>query len=106
VDTFWHLIGAAEQFVGAAKPDELAIEAEVQFEQATIEGEQEVFAVARGIKDVASAGKLCDLHRRLRFCCDGMKDVDATDTASTNKGTQAARYGFDFGKFGHGCSVA
>jgi hypothetical protein len=35
-----------------------------------------------------------------------MKDVDATDTASTNKGTQAARYGFDFGKFGHGCSVA
>jgi len=63
MDTIRQIISAAEKFVGAAKPDELAIEAEVQFEQASIELEQEVFAVARGIEDAVSAGELCDLRR-------------------------------------------
>ena len=106
VDTILRLIGAAEKFVDAAKPDELAIEAEVQFEQAAIEGEEEIFAVAGGIEDAAAAGKFSDFGRRLWLGDDGMKDVDTPDVASANERAQASRHGFDFGKFGHVSSVA
>jgi len=106
VDAIQRLICAAKEFVDAAKPDELAIEAEVQFEQAAIEGEEEVFAVAGGIQDATTAGKFSDFGGRLWLGGDGMKDVDATDAATANERAQASRYRFDFGKFRHVNSVA
>jgi hypothetical protein len=104
VDAIRRSIGTAKKLVGGAKPNELAIEAEVQFEQAAIEREQEVFPVARGIEDAAATDELRDFRWRLRFGGDGMKDVDTTDAASANERAQAAGYGFDFGKFGHVCA--
>jgi hypothetical protein len=106
VDAIRRLIGTAKKLVGGAKPYELAIEAEVQFEQAAIERKQQVFAVARGIEDVAATDEVRDFRGRLGFGDDGMKDVDTTDAASANERAKASRYSFDFRKFGHVSSVA
>jgi hypothetical protein len=38
---------------------------------------------------------------RLRLGGDGMKDVHAANAAGTDEWAQAARYGFNFRKFGH-----
>ena len=101
MDAIRLLIGAAEKFVSGTKPDELAIEAEVQFEPAAIKREQKVFAVAGGIEDAAAAGELRELRWRLRFRGNGMKNMDAADATFANERAQTARYSFDFRKFRH-----
>ena len=60
--------------------------------------------MARGIEDAASLGEVREACGRLRLGGDGMKDVHATNAAALDERAQAARYGFDFGKFGHACS--
>ena len=40
------LIGAAKKFAGASKPDQMAIEAEMHLDQAAVEQEQEILALA------------------------------------------------------------
>ena len=53
------------------------------------------------IEDAAPLGELREMRGRLRLGGDGVDDVHAANTAATDERAQAARYGFDFGKFGH-----
>jgi hypothetical protein len=76
----------------------------MHFDQAAIEWQKQIFTIARSIEDAASAGEFREARGGLRLGGDGMKDVHATNAAVTDEWAQAARYGFDFGKFGHLCS--
>jgi len=57
--------------------------------------------MARSIEDAASTGEFRKARGGLRLGGDGVKDVHAMNAASADQRAQAARYGFDFGKFGH-----
>lgn len=76
----------------------------MHFDQAAVEWQEKIFTMARSIEDPASLGKLREARGGLRLGGDGMKDVHATNAAVTDEWAQAARYGFDFGKFRHLCS--
>jgi hypothetical protein len=79
VDAIFGLVGPLKKFLCIRKPDKLAIEAEVQGEQAAIQNKENVFASAIHTLNVAARGELSHTCCGLRFHGDGMQDVDAAD---------------------------
>src|SRR5437660_11351467 len=67
--------------------------------------EKQVFAFAIDDENALSLSMTRDMRSGLRFCGNGMKDVNATDSSTLDEGTKRAGNGFHFRKFGHGCSM-
>ena len=90
-----------KQLSGGTEPQEPAIEAEVDDEDAAVQFEQQVFAKP---SDGANGLFLCrssNIRGRLRLRCDGVEDVDAPNFAPAHERANSLCYGFDFWKFGH-----
>jgi hypothetical protein len=79
VNAIFGLVGPLKKFFCIGEPDQLAIEAEVQGEQASIQDQKNVFASAIHALNVAARGELSHTCCGLRFHGDGMQDVDAAD---------------------------
>ena len=94
-------ISAREQFLRIAKPDELAIEFEMKSNNGVGKFEPEVFALAAGSDDFLILGGTGELCRRLRFCGDGVKNMDAANEAILDERAQSAHDGFYFREFRH-----
>lgn len=95
------VIGALQELAWGIEPDEVAVEAEVHFDEAVIEGEEEIFAVAEDAKDAAAFELFGDVIGLLGFDGDGMEEVDAANFLAAHERADGASDGFDFGKFGH-----
>src|SRR5438309_6986935 len=67
--------------------------------------EKQVFAFAIDDENALSLSMTRDMRSGLRFCGNGMKDVNATDSSTLDERTKRAGNGFHFRKFGHGCST-
>lgn len=61
----------------------------------------EVLSVARNFLDSLVFREASQIRGLLRFCGDGMKDVNGADSFSTDQWAQSPRNRFYFGKFGH-----
>ena len=101
VDTSFFLIGDFEHFPGVGKPEELAVELEVQSDNATRELKPEIFAFSLNGLDSLTFGESRELRRALRFCGDGVQDVNAANLSSYDERAQGLRDGFYFWEFGH-----
>ncbi len=94
-------VGDGEHFFCVGEPEKLAIEFEMESDDAAIELKPEVFSVALDELDALAFGEARELRRILRFCDDGMEDVNAADFATLDERAKSLRDGFDFGKFRH-----
>lgn len=101
MDTVFGLIRAAEEISCPGEPNELAIEAKVNREQATVETEKQVFPAALNTLDPLPFREIRELRRFLRFRGARVKDVDATNPTAHDERTQSASDGLYFRKFGH-----
>jgi len=90
-----------EQLFGGAEPQQPAIEAKVDDEDAAIQFEQQVFAKP---SDGANGLFLCrssNVRGGLRLRRDGVEDVDTPNFAAAHERANSLCDGFDFRKFGH-----
>jgi len=94
-------ISVCEQFLGIAKPNELAVEFEMKSDDGSGESKPEIFAFAADSEDFFILGYMRELCRRLQLCGNGVEDVSATDAAMLDERAQGAGDGFYFGEFGH-----
>src|SRR5438876_11399846 len=69
------------------------------------QAEKQVFAFAIDYENALSLSMTRNMRSGLRFCGNGMKDVNATDSPTLHKGTKRAGNGFHFRKFRHGRSM-
>jgi hypothetical protein len=90
-----------EHFLAVRKPEELAVQLEVQRYEALIETQQDVFgssfdgAYALSLRESRKAGW------RLRLGRDGMQDVDAANTPTFDERPQGTDYCLNLGEFWH-----
>jgi len=99
--TVFRLVGALQKFFGVSKPEELAVELEMNCEQAAVQNEKHIFALAFDGADAAALHIAGDVRGGLRLRGDGVKDVNATDSPTLDQGTERANDSFDFRKFRH-----
>ena len=87
VDAVFAFVGTLQKFVCVCKPEELAVELEMYCEQAAVQKEKHVFALAFDRADVAALHTAGDAGGGLRRRGDGMKDVNAADSLALDKRT-------------------
>jgi hypothetical protein len=97
------LVCAIQELFGVGEPDEVAIEAKMHFDEATIKDEEEVLAAAGDGVDLAIVGGAGDLSWGLGLRGDGMEDMDCDDFAASDEWPQCHCDSFDFGELRHGC---
>src|SRR5712692_2685385 len=101
VHPVFRLIGTEEELFCSGEPNELAVEAEVEREEATVEMQVQVFSPAfdsLNLLPFCEIRKLGGLLRPRRY---GVKDVDATNPPVHDERPQRARDGFYLREFGH-----
>jgi hypothetical protein len=101
VDAGVFLIGDFKHFFGVGEPEKLAIELEMQSDDATRESKPEIFSLSLNGLDSLTFGESSELRRTLRFSGDGVQDVNAANLSSYDEGAESLRDGFYFREFGH-----
>jgi hypothetical protein len=91
-----------KQLSGGAEPQEPAIQAKVDDEDAAIQFEQQVFAKPSDAANDSFLRRPNNVRGRLRLRGDGVEDVNASNCAAAHERANSLCYGFDFRKFGHG----
>src|SRR5713101_3650662 len=71
-------------------------------QQAAIQDEQNIFALAIDDANATALGMPGETRSGLRLCGDGVKDVNATDSPALDEGTEGAYDSFHFREFRHG----
>jgi hypothetical protein len=95
------MVGAFQKFFATRKPEELAIEPKMHCQQAAVQDEKHVLAVAIDGANAAAFGMAGDMRSGLRLRGDGMKYVNATDSPALDKGTERTDDSFHFREFRH-----
>jgi len=91
-----------EQLFGGAEPQQPAIEAKVDDEDAAIQFEQQVFAKPSDAASGLFLRRPRNRRGRLRLRRDGVEDVDAPNRAAEHERANGLCHCFDFRKFRHG----
>ena len=102
VHAVFSLVGALQQFFGVRTPEELSVELEMHSQQAAIQDEKNIFTLALDGANATALRQAGDVRSGLRLCCDGMKDMNATDSPAPDEGAEGADDGFHFREFRHG----
>ena len=101
VNAIFGLIGALQEFIRAGKPEELAVEAEMQGQEAAIQNEENVLTFASDAANSAVRSKAGQAEWGLWFHSDGMQNVNGANALFLDQRAQSPYDGFDFGQLGH-----
>ena len=84
MNTASHAVGASQKFLRIREPDELAIETKVHRKQAAAQKQKHILPFALDCSNFLTFRKPGKMDRSLRFCSDGVQDVNTPDALSTN----------------------
>ena len=85
------LIGEFREFLRVGEPEKLSIEFEMESDDGARKLEPKIFSLAADGEDYLILSGANEGRGRLRFCGDGVEDMDAANAAALDEGAKSSR---------------